>query len=39
MDAEFIMLVIRMLTKMTEYNCKIKEDVKAIQSEIKKNIQ
>ena len=38
-DAEFIMLVIRMLTKMTEYNCKIKEDVKAIQSEIKKNLQ
>ena len=28
-----------MLTEMTEYGCKIKEEVKAIQSEIKKNIQ
>ena len=28
-----------MLTKMVEYSFKIKEEVKAIQSEIKKNIQ
>ena len=36
-DAEFKILVMRMLTEMTEYGCKIKE-VKVIQSEIKKNI-
>ena len=29
------MLVIRMLTEMVEYGCKIKEEMKAIQSEIK----
>ena len=28
-----------MLTEMTEYRCKIEEEVKAMQSEIKKNIQ
>ena len=38
-DAEFKTLVIRMLTEMIEYGCKTKEEVKAIQSEIKKNIQ
>ena len=38
-DAEFKTLVIGMLTEMTEYRHKIKEGVKAIQSEIKKNIQ
>ena len=38
-DAEFKTLVINMLGKMTEYGHKIKEEVKAIQSEIKKNIQ
>ena len=38
-DEEFKTLVIRMLTEMTEYRCKIKEEVKAIQNEIKKNIQ
>ena len=38
-DAEFKTLVIRMLTEMTEYGYKIKEEVKAIQSDIKKNIQ
>ena len=37
-DAEFKTLVIRMLTEMIEYRCKIKE-LKAIQSEIKENIQ
>ena len=34
-DAEFKILVIRMLTETVEYGCKIKEEVKAIQSEIK----
>ena len=39
LDAEFKTLVIRLLTEMIECGCKIKEEVKAIQSEIKKNIQ
>ena len=34
--AQFKILVIRMLTEMIEYGCKIKEKVKVIQSEIKK---
>ena len=34
-DAEFKTLVIRMLTEITEYEHKIKEELKAIQSEIK----
>ena len=38
-DAEFKTLVIRMLTEMSEYGCKIGEKVKAMKSEIKKNIQ
>ena len=38
-DKEFKTLVIRMLTEMTEYAGKIKEEVKDIQSEIKKNTQ
>ena len=38
-DAQFKTLVIRMLTEIIEYGCKIKEEVKAIQSEIKKDIQ
>ena len=38
-DAEFKTLVIRMLTEMIEYGCKIEEKVQAMQSEIKKNIQ
>ena len=38
-DAEFKTLVIRMLTEMTEYRHKIEEEVKAMQSEIKKNIE
>ena len=37
--AEFKTLVIRMLTEMVEYGCKIDDEVKAMQSEIKKNIQ
>ena len=38
-EAEFKTLVIRMLTEMVEYGHKIEEKVKAMQSEIKKNIQ
>ena len=38
-DAEFKTLVIRMLREMIECSHKIKEEVNAIQSEIKKNIQ
>ena len=38
-DAEFKILVIRMLTEMAEYGHKIEEKVKAMQSEIRKNIQ
>ena len=38
-DAEFKTLEIRMLTKMVEYGCKIEEEVKALQSGIKKNMQ
>ena len=34
-DAEFKPLVTRMLTEMIEYGCKMKEEVKALQSEIK----
>ena len=38
-DAEFKTLVIRMLREMVEYGCKIEEEEKAMQSEIKQNIQ
>ena len=38
-DAELKTLVIRMLTEMVKYGCKIEEKLKAIQSEVKKNIQ
>ena len=38
-DAEFKTWAIRMLTEMVEYGCKIEEKVKAMQSEIEKNIQ
>ena len=38
-DAEFKILVIRMLTEMIQYRCKIEEEVKAMQSEIKENVQ
>ena len=37
--AEFKTLVIRMLTEMVEYGHKIKEEMKAIQNEMKENIQ
>ena len=38
-DAEFKTLVIRMLIEMVDYGHKIEEEVKAMQNEIKKNIQ
>ena len=38
-DAEFKTLVIRMLKELIEVGCKIKEERKAIQSEVKENIQ
>ena len=38
-DAEFKTLVIRMLTEMVEYGCKTEEEMKAMQSEIKRNVQ
>ena len=38
-DAQFKTLVIRMLTEMVENGCKIEEKVKAMQSEIKDNVQ
>ena len=38
-DAQFKTLVIRMLTGLIEYGRKLEEEVKATESEIKKNIQ
>ena len=38
-DAQFKILVIRMLTELVEYGCKIEEKVKAMKSEIKENVQ
>ena len=38
-EAEFKTLVMRMLTEMVECGCKIEGKVKAMQSEIKKNMQ
>ena len=38
-DAQFKTLVIRMLTELVEYGCKLEEKIKAMLSEIKKNIQ
>ena len=38
-DAQFKTLVIRMLTELVEYGCKLEEKMKAMQSEIKKNVQ
>ena len=36
-DAQFKTMVIRMLTEMVEYGCKIEEIVKVMKSEIKEN--
>ena len=38
-DAQFKTLAIRMLTDMVEYGHKIQEEVKAMQNEIKENVQ
>ena len=38
-DAEFKTLVIRMLTELVEFGHKLDEKVKAMQSEVKKNVQ
>ena len=38
-DAQFKTLVIRMLTKLVEYGCKLEEKMKAMLSEIKENVQ
>ena len=38
-DAQFKTLVIRMLTELVEYGCKIEEKVKAMKSEIRENVQ
>ena len=38
-DAQFKTLVFRMLTEMVEYGCKMEEKVKAMQNEIKENVQ
>ena len=38
-DVEFKTLVIKMLTDMIEYGYKLEEKVKAMQSEIKENVQ
>ena len=39
LDIEFKTLVIRILTEMVEYGCKMEEKVKAMKSEIKENVQ
>ena len=38
-DAELKTLVIRMLTELVDYGRKIEEEVKAMKSEIKENVQ
>ena len=38
-DVELKTLVIRMLTEMVQYGCKMEEKVKAMQSEMKRNVQ
>ena len=38
-DAEFKTLIIRMLTEIVDYGCKIEGKVKAMKSEIKENVQ
>ena len=37
--AEFKILLIRILTEMIEFSCKMKEEMKNMQREIKKNMQ
>ena len=38
-DAQFKTLVIRMLTELVEFGCKLDEKIKAMLSEIKENVQ
>ena len=38
-NAEFKTVIVRMLTEMIELRCKMKDEVKATQGEIKQNIQ
>ena len=38
-DAEFKIQIIKMITQMTEYSLKIKEEVKAMKSEIREKVQ
>ena len=38
-DAQFKTLVIRKLTELVDYGCKLDEKMKAMQSEIKENVQ
>ena len=38
-DAEFKTMVIKMLTEIVEYGCKIEQQVKDMKSEIKENVQ
>ena len=38
-DAQFKTLVIRMLTELVEYDCKLDEKMKAMLSETKENVQ
>ena len=38
-DVEFKTRVITVLTEMVEYGCKIEEEVKSMESEIKENVQ
>ena len=38
-DVQFKILVIRMLTELVEYDCKIERKMKAMKSEIKENVQ
>ena len=37
-DAQFKTLVMRKLTELFEYGCKIEEKMKAVKSEIKENV-
>ena len=39
LDAQFKTLVIRMLTELVEYGCKIEGKMKSMKSEIKGNVQ
>ena len=39
LDTQFKTLVIRMLTELVEYRCKLDEEMRAMLSEIKENVQ